>query len=1152
MAEMTTPEQNSGEEGLHLLQLQQNKQQTLTEESSGYFTPPATATPAASITAHLGKHSVACAPTAATKQQKEQRSSLSLPITNSKPPAASRRYSANPNDLSTYTSVTPLSPATSPSRRRISLSTDKFLPPLQIHKRLSTPTQTPIIIGGPRAAPLRIARKDSKVDNSDDVALMLARAEVANDLLFKDPKRVVIEHGHLHTDEGTLRLLIDVSTPPAAKQLQALVPLQTPAPLVASEFASELAEYTASALSSVSAVDVDEDADSDYSPKQSTDSETTATMADSSTGKAGSAESKGDKEGGHGLSKAPLTVNTQQAVESRNSGSGNSSCRPDSYKVYPEGDDRALPAFILNSQTIEELDAVTSAWEAALDTLGDGGFWRSVVNDVDGLKKRAPLHLSAKIRAGIPAAVRGVVWQTLTQARSTYLQTVYTQLIQEYSPHERIIRRDLTRTFPRIPVFKGEGGEGQQRLFRILKAYSLYDAEVGYCQGLGFIIGPLIMSMGECEAFCVLVRLMETYDLRGMFTEDMAGLHLRLFQFQILAAEIVPDVMAHLERYGVVAAMYVPSWFLSLFAYTMPLGFVLRAMDVIMTEGAPESIMRIGIALLQRNADKILRQDDFESAMGVLNGGLYDDENNSRDRPGFVLQEAAKLSAVVTQQRLEELEARYCSEQGIVPRTGRPSMSSPTAAAGADAAEATTNHAIMKFLGWPWTKDSAGSGASSAPPPPQVTSAQPKWRVSSLGRGLGAGSDSDDDAANADELIAHLYHQQQQRTGRISPRILELTESQRAHSHQLREQMLKSLQAQDNAPATMLGMVSSLAAQSQNQQNQYGEVKSRISVADSLASDNSSGGDSGLHNCRSPSSAVPRGGLGGEPSDSAWRDEVLEPLQRQLHDARVTCDTHRDALVALQADHESLRAELAMAKTQRAGLAEDNEQLRMALRRAEADRTKSQQESEHNLERAQRSEGVLIQARMDLAEADEEKHLLVRQLNNLRKFIAAESAGSTSEGAQLSPIQEDGVLSRTRMVSMDEYPQANISSPPLGAKPSRFSISSIASNWSAIRGAIASPRPSMQQDAPGNDSSADSAAPFSAPLTVSTQQGGVIRTHSALSPPVLSPALSAGSLNGSSKPSAIPLAMLHRSKTSPPMTMMTSPTEDDDSSSSSK
>ncbi|KAJ2607795.1 hypothetical protein H4S08_004696, partial [Coemansia sp. RSA 1365] len=585
--------------------------------------------------------------------------------------------------------------------------------------------------------------------NFGDLELMLARAEVANDLLFSDPKRVVIEHGSLQADQDILRSLTDVTSPTSARL-----------PELPSIMATNTSDNSSINSSNEAAV------------LTQTEGLTVATADDS--------------------------VKVQTATEAKNS-----------YKVYPDGDERALPEFILNSQTMEEVDEITGVWEAALDTLPDGGFWHSVINELDGLQRRAPLHLSAKIRAGVPARVRGEVWQTLTQARSTYLQTVYTQLIQEYSPHERVIRRDLTRTFPKVPVFRSEGGTAQQRMFRILKAYSLYDAEVGYCQGLGFIIGPLIMSMGECEAFCVLVRLMETYDLRGMFTEDMAGLHLRLYQFQALATEIVPDVMAHLGKHGVLPAMYVPSWFLSLFAYTMPLSFVLRAMDVVMAERAPETIVRIGIALLQRNADTLMRQNDFESAMGVLNSGLYDDERNVRDRPGFVLQEAARLSAVVTSARLAELETRYCQEQGVAPRASvsvpaRASLSLPSAATdGLLPAPPTTNQAaIIKFLGWPWAKD-ASSRTSSDPRSGSQSAASPpnRWRLSSLGKTPSGAADSSSSGGSSPTDPGETADG----SGHISPRALELTQAQREQSRQLREQVLRSLQAQDNTPLTALG-----------------------------------------------------------------------------------------------------------------------------------------------------------------------------------------------------------------------------------------------------------------------------------------------------------------------------------------------------------
>ena len=45
------------------------------------------------------------------------------------------------------------------------------------------------------------------------------------------------------------------------------------------------------------------------------------------------------------------------------------------------------------------------------------------------------------------------------------------------------------RSFPEFPQFGDAGGEGQGALFRVLKAYSLADLEVNYCQGMAFVAG---------------------------------------------------------------------------------------------------------------------------------------------------------------------------------------------------------------------------------------------------------------------------------------------------------------------------------------------------------------------------------------------------------------------------------------------------------------------------------------------------------------------------------------------------------------------------------------------------------------------------------------------------------------------------------------
>ena len=58
---------------------------------------------------------------------------------------------------------------------------------------------------------------------------------------------------------------------------------------------------------------------------------------------------------------------------------------------------------------------------------------------------------------------------------------------------------------------------GQEALFRISKAYSVYDSEIGYCQGQSFLIAALLLQMPEEQAFGVLVEVMHTYGLRDMF-----------------------------------------------------------------------------------------------------------------------------------------------------------------------------------------------------------------------------------------------------------------------------------------------------------------------------------------------------------------------------------------------------------------------------------------------------------------------------------------------------------------------------------------------------------------------------------------------------------------------------------------------------------
>jgi hypothetical protein len=132
----------------------------------------------------------------------------------------------------------------------------------------------------------------------------------------------------------------------------------------------------------------------------------------------------------------------------------------------------------------------------------DWDFWTALIQDYTAVATKLPHLLAAKLQQGLPSKLRGLVWQSMSQASSTYLETMYSQLLSESSPYDKIIQRDLARTFPGVELFKEENGHGQTMLWNVLKAYSLYDPLVGYCQGLGFLVGPLLMNVSLIFFLC--------------------------------------------------------------------------------------------------------------------------------------------------------------------------------------------------------------------------------------------------------------------------------------------------------------------------------------------------------------------------------------------------------------------------------------------------------------------------------------------------------------------------------------------------------------------------------------------------------------------------------------------------------------------------
>jgi uncharacterized protein YukE len=169
----------------------------------------------------------------------------------------------------------------------------------------------------------------------------------------------------------------------------------------------------------------------------------------------------------------------------------------------------------------------------------------------------------------------------------------------------------VNRTFPGHQFFQDENG--QQALYKLSKAYSIYDEEVGYCQGLSFLIASLLLHMPEEQAFNLLVKIMYRYEIREIYKTNFVCLHMRFYQLENLIREYLPELYEHFVDLNIEPHMYASQWFLTLFTAKFPLYMVFRILDLFLYEGFL-AIFSVALALLKFSQRDLLALD-FEGVM---------------------------------------------------------------------------------------------------------------------------------------------------------------------------------------------------------------------------------------------------------------------------------------------------------------------------------------------------------------------------------------------------------------------------------------------------------------------------------------------------------------------------------------------------------
>eukprot|EP01062_Namystynia_karyoxenos_P005476 TRINITY_DN11911_c0_g1_i1.p1 TRINITY_DN11911_c0_g1~~TRINITY_DN11911_c0_g1_i1.p1 ORF type:complete len:496 (+),score=217.44 TRINITY_DN11911_c0_g1_i1:112-1488(+) len=196
----------------------------------------------------------------------------------------------------------------------------------------------------------------------------------------------------------------------------------------------------------------------------------------------------------------------------------------------------------------------------------------------------------------------------------------------------RQIRMDMTRTFPNNAFFLALNG--LERLERILVAYAVRNPDVGYCQGMNYIAGFLLVMLEEEDAarsqeafqtpltaaqkeervFWMLVCIVERkmYN-RGYYLRksEMFALKMDCLVLKRLTQQLQPLVYRRISEFPKCPIFMVlsASWFITLFIDSLPSEALIKVWDAYALEGRVV-LFRVAIAILRLCEDAVLGASD--------------------------------------------------------------------------------------------------------------------------------------------------------------------------------------------------------------------------------------------------------------------------------------------------------------------------------------------------------------------------------------------------------------------------------------------------------------------------------------------------------------------------------------------------------------
>lgn len=147
----------------------------------------------------------------------------------------------------------------------------------------------------------------------------------------------------------------------------------------------------------------------------------------------------------------------------------------------------------------------------------------------------------------------------------------------------------------------------------MLKAYSAYDPETGYCQGMNFICGMLLQMIPDQEdAFWCLVFVMFVRDWRSIFSDSSERINQLIEDLSMYLKKNCKVVYTHMQKQQIATmAASFSSQLITLFIYDNDFNSAVKIFELFLLDGE-KVLVDLLAAMIQHKKEKILQLDDLE------------------------------------------------------------------------------------------------------------------------------------------------------------------------------------------------------------------------------------------------------------------------------------------------------------------------------------------------------------------------------------------------------------------------------------------------------------------------------------------------------------------------------------------------------------